>query len=58
MAPFMPNCALKRTADTAVPDKIPYKSPALPDFYAAARAVAARLPLLCKGEGVIPNGFP
>ena len=34
------------------PRKIPHKSPALPDFYTAARAAAARPPLPCRGEGV------
>ena len=39
------------------PHKIPHKSPALPDFYTAARAAAARPPLPCRGEGVIAPGF-
>ena len=39
------------------PRKIPHKSPALPDFYAAARAAAARTPLPCRGEGGIVSGF-
>ena len=38
-------------------DEIPHKSPALPDFYTTARAVAARPPLPCKGEGVIRKSF-
>ena len=39
------------------PHKNPRKSPALPDFYSAARAAAARPPLPCRGEGVIAPGF-
>ena len=39
------------------PHKIPHKSPALPDFYTAARAAAARPPLPCRGEGGIVFGF-
>ena len=39
------------------PHKIPYKSPALPDFYSAARAVAARPPRPCRGVGGIVFGF-
>ena len=39
------------------PHKIPHKSPALPDFYTAARAAAARPRPPCGREGVIAPGF-
>ena len=39
------------------PRKIPHKSPALPDFYTAARAAAARPRPPCGREGVIAPGF-
>ena len=40
------------------PREIPHKSPALPDFYTAARAAAARPRPPCGREGVIAPGFP
>ena len=51
---FPPNLAFGKEGGQACrsrPRKIPRKSPALPDFYAAARAAAARTPLPCRGEG-------
>ena len=39
------------------PRKNPHKSPALPDFYASARAAAARPRPPCGREGVIAPGF-
>ena len=72
---FPPNLAFGKEGGQACrsrPRKIPYKSPALPDFYTSARAVAARpRPLhprapslalsgqftLCGREGVIACGF-
>ncbi len=44
-------------AHRSAPHKIPHKSPALPDFYTAARAAAARPRPLCGREGVIAPGF-
>ena len=57
---FPPNLAFGKEGGQACrsrPRKIPRKSPALPDFYAAARAAAARTPLPCRGEGGIVSGF-
>ena len=44
-------------AHRSAPHKIPHKSPALPDFYTSARAVAARPRPPCGREGGIPSGF-
>ncbi len=44
-------------AHRRAPHKIPHKSPALPDFYTSARAVAARPRPPCGREGGIPSGF-
>ena len=44
-------------AHRSAPHKIPYKSPALPDFYSSARAAAARPRPLCGREGGIVSGF-
>ena len=52
---FPPNLAFGKEGGQACrsrPHEILHKSPALPDFYAAARAAAARTPLPCRGEGV------
>ena len=57
---FPPNLAFGKEGGQACrsrPRKILHKSPALPDFYAAARAAAARTPLPCRGEGGIVSGF-
>ena len=64
--PDLPECFSHRPAampqqvgqaHRSAPHKIPHKSPALPDFYTAARAAAARPPLPCRGEGGIVFGF-
>ena len=44
-------------AHRSAPHKIPHKSPALPDFYTAARAVAARPRPPCGREGGISKSF-
>ena len=65
--PDLPECFSHRPAampqkvgqaHRSAPHKIPYQSPALPDFDTAARAAAARPLLPCRGEGVIAPGFP
>ena len=55
-----PNLAFGKAggqAHRSAPHKIPHKSPALPDFYTSARAVAARPRPPCGREGGIPSGF-
>ena len=57
---FPPNLAFGKEGGQALRralHQIPHKSPALPDFYSTARAVAARPPLPCRGEGGIVFGF-
>ena len=54
---ILPSAKQAGQALRRAPHKIPHKSPALPDFYTAARAAAARPPLPCRGEGGIVFGF-
>ena len=54
---ILPSAKQAGQALRRAPHQIPHKSPALPDFYSAARAAAARPPLPCRGEGGIVFGF-
>ena len=54
---ILPSAKQAGQAHRSAPHKIPYKSPALPDFYSTARAAAARPRPLCGREGVIAPGF-
>ena len=54
---ILPSAKQAGQALRRAPHQIPYKSPALPDFYTSARAAAARPRPLCGREGVIAPGF-
>ena len=54
---ILPSAKQAGQALRRAPHKIPHKSPALPDFYTSARAVAARPRPPCGREGGIPSGF-
>ncbi|WP_418387943.1 hypothetical protein, partial [Agathobaculum sp.] len=52
-----PSAKQAEQALRSAPRKIPYQSPALPDFDTSARAAAARPRPLCGREGIIRKSF-